>query len=366
MISTNEKFAIVGLKQISDSLIHLGGFAMNPVDSFIDYAAQFQFSAKKMGKIKYQIATLPPENLTLRQQTQVYRALELIESHLQRKIGRLLVFFMAKSRKEKIRQTIQEIERAKGKFYHDTQVICEEEARLKFYQESARRLGIKKAWAHDAQTIKIVSKRFWESLKNEPQEKYPKYEKYMCLFFQGEHILVEEDKTYTLYDRLRAPQTGAYLRGSRCYDHGTLNGKTGGRPPSPVTPIGRVANPQYGIAGPQIKSFLFGRVDLALDENQHPIFGQTFEKICQQAALKGKRRPEKFKRYTFIQTERAPYSLRVFSKDFWKYRVFSFCVYQFRKLFHFEKPNVGAYGYGHADKGFNEKSNPTLIKLGPP
>ncbi|WP_059360407.1 hypothetical protein [Parachlamydia acanthamoebae] len=335
---------------------------MNRIDQFTDQASRLLFFAVEDKKhslaVEEWVASLP-ENLTPLQQNQAYAALDLIDTHLGRKTKRLFSIFMAKAKKERMRKAMDLIQEAKTRLSYDSSLTSEVEARLKFYGNTAHRLGIKRAAEHDALSIKVMSAKFWEHAKN-----YSEYEKYMRLFFQGEHMLIEENETYALYDCLRVARRGAYLRGSSHYDHGTINGKTGGPPPMNKT-ITAVANPQYAITGPQIKSLLFGRVKLAVDEKDNPLFGKTFEQSCQEAGKKKKEAPKRFKQYTFVQTEWAPDSDTIYSKNFWKHRVFSFFLYKCRKLFHFEKPNVGPYGYGHADKGYNAKSNPTLIRLKP-
>jgi hypothetical protein len=100
-----------------------------------------------------------------------------------------------------------------------------------------------------------------------------------------------------------------------------------------------------------------------LDAKGRPIFGKTFDQACEEAKEKNEPIPTESRKYTFMQTEWAPDSTSVFTGNFWRHRVFSFGLYVGRKILGFSKPNIGPYGYGHADKGKNEESNPTVIRL---
>lgn len=302
--------------------------------------------------------------LTHEQRIQAYSAIEMIESHLQNKISGVFSFFIGTQAKNKINQSLESMHTAKEKLKLDRKEPTDEgHARLKFFKAASGKLKIQEASAqNDLQAIKEVSKKIWEKTKN-----YRDYEDLMTKFFQGEHFLIEEDNKdnndYSFYEKLsKDPIVGAYLRGSSHYDHGTLNGQTGGPVPTKEDiEQGKVSNPQYEIVGPQVKALLFGRVKLALDEKGKPLFGKTFEQACEEAKKKGEPVPTKFKKYTFMQTEYAPDDSSIFTKNFWKHRVLSFVLYVSRKLAGSETPNVGPYGYGHADKGINEKSNPTVI-----
>ena len=105
----------------------------------------------------------------------------------------------------------------------------------------------------------------------------------MTMFFEGEHLLFEEDEgdrsgdRFEFYEHLKSPPMGSYLRGSSHYDHGTTNYKTGGPVPTQKDiQEGKINNPQFEIEGPQVKALLFGRVKLALDQDSKPILGKTF------------------------------------------------------------------------------------------
>lgn len=297
------------------------------------------------------------QHLDKHQQTQVYAALDRVESHLNSKISGLFSFLIRKQDKNRIQGMIVDIENAKHVLQSSQQPETEKEARLKFYAELPNQLNVKKAATKDLDAIKTISQTIWNKFQN-----YDDYAKHMKMFFEGEHLLFEENDDYQLYEQLKDPKLGAYLRGSSHYDHGTLNGKTGGAVPSQQEiDKGLVDNPQYECEGPQVKALLFGRVKLALDDKGKPIFGKTFEQVCEEAKISHKPLPTKFRKYTFMQTEWAPDSESFLTSNFWKHRILSFCLYTTRKILGLSKPNVGPYGYGHADKGKNEFSNPTVI-----
>lgn len=340
----------------------------NNVQVLVDYASQIGFKGhsnieqnKTTGRFELTSKKTDYKDLkalidaifngapTIHQSMQARAALHVIHSHLDKKMHHI---FITKNEKAEIKQLVSDVKKLEGNL---TEVKSEEEARLKFYSKAAPKLGIKEAAGKDLETIKIISQKFWDKFQN-----YPDYEKHMKMFFNGEHILFEEED---LYEELRSDKTGAYLRGSSHYDHGTLEGKTGGTVPTKDDVKKHlVENPQYEVSGHQVRALLFGRVKLAIDEKGNPIYGKTFEQAVEEAQAKGTPVPLKYKNCTFMQTEWAPDSSSFFSANFWKHRVFSFFLYAARKIFKYEKPNVGAYGYGHADKGFNEKSNPTFIR----
>lgn len=308
------------------------------------------------------------------QKKQVFASLDMIESHLQNKIRGISGFFIKAKEKEKISRAIDTIQFFKNRLsFIDDKIQTEEEARLKFYKELPRKLKVKKAATGDLEVIKAVSRKIWESTQD-----YSEYEKKMIMFFEGEHLLFEEgaveevgedfssvSENYNFCEVLRGPHMGAYLRGSSHYDHGTTNDQTGGPVPTEEEVIsGRVKNPQYEIVGPQAKAILFGRVFLALGEDEQPIFGKTYDQTKADLQRQGKKTlPTKGRRYTFMQTEWAPDSESVWTANFWKHRVFSFLLYVGRKITGFRKPNVGPYGYGHADKGRDVFSNPTVVRI---
>jgi len=300
-------------------------------------------------------------HLDLHQQEKIHAALEYVETHLKRKISGWFSFLIAKNDKQRIRSAIDRIAAAQKSLAKAANIDSEEAARLKFYADLPKKLSVSSAAQKDMAAIKLISQKIWDAFQDSEE-----YAKHMKLFFEGEHYLFEEDHQdddrYQLYDRLKDPVIGAYLRGSSHYDHGTTNGQTGGPVPTQQEILDHmVENPQYEIEGPQVKALLFGRVKLAIGHDNQPIFGKSFDQIAEEAVEKGESPPKNFRKYTFLQTEWAPDSDSKFTANFWKHRIFSFCLYVGRKILGFSKPNVGPYGYGHADKGRDPGSNPTVI-----
>lgn len=308
-------------------------------------------------------AIIASKQLDEQKQIKVRAAIHVIELHLNQKITGLFSLLNRQEDNARINQAIQDIQQAKQKLKNSPFPLSEAEARLKFYAGLSNKLSVKNAATNDLEGIKAVSRKIWEMCKE-----YENYEKYMIMFFEGEHFLFEEnDQTpsddFSFYEELKGPHTTAYLRGSSHYDHGTTNGKAGGPPPNQQDiERGVVKNPQYEIAGPQVKALLFGRVKLALDPNGKPIFGKAFDQICEAAKAQRLFVPVKFRKYTFLQAEWAPDGDSIWTINFWKHRILSCGIYKARKLLSMEKPNVGPYGYGHADTGKEENSHPTVIR----
>jgi hypothetical protein len=243
------------------------------------------------------------------------------------------------------------------------------EANLLFSEEAKLFLGIKnKPTPTESNVLHEVSTRFWDfANQSKPDSPYLVFRSLMTAFYQGEHfVFLEDDPDGSLDAKGKAsiskPSESAplyetlsslgKLRGSSHYDHGTLNGATGG--PVPTDPKA-VKNPQYGIDGPHFKHLCLGRATLLSDATKF-YFGKTEEDV-----LKETKKPTKefsHHRVTWLQTEGAPDSSSLFTRNFWRHRVRDFTLYIFRKnILHSEKPNVGPYGYGHGD------NNPTLIDL---
>ncbi len=352
------------------------------IDLLVDFASQVTFAnhlyvtriagrfALMKNKTDFQdlkelirVILTSPQGLDDQQQRQIHAALNVVESHLTQKISGLFSFLIFYSKdKNRISEAIQEIRTFQVALKSSSNPQSEAEARLKFYTELPQLLNVKNAATHDRTAIKIVSKKLWDKLQN-----YSDYKKYMILLFEGEHFLFEEDDQtannhYQLYDELRRPNTTAYVRGSSHYDRGRCNGL------SPylldVQKAENLANwnPQYEVAGPQIKALLFGRVKLAFDSRHQPIFGKTFDQACEAAKLNHQAMPTKFKKYTFIQAEWWPDNPSFFTINFWMHRLVAANLYRYRRWLGFTKPNVGPYGYGHADQGPNAQFHPTMIK----
>ncbi len=306
----------------------------------------------KVDALRSLITQASSEAQTEPEKSQLKMALTMIQTHLSGKISGIFSCLIAKEKKSAIDETIKSIKNILGDFEASQQPTSEPEARLRFYKELPSKLRVRSAAKKDLEAIKLVSQKLWDRTEN-----YDDYSKYMRKFFKGEHMLFEEESEgFELYDQLKDDKTtGAYLRGSSHYDHGTLNGKTGGPVPKSES---EVKNPQYEIEGPQIKALLVGRVKLATDGDK-PIFGKTFDQIAEER----KKESLSSKNYTFLQTEWAPDSSSWLTSNFWKHRVLSFFLYAGRKTLGFSKPNVGPYGYGHGDTGKDVKSNPTVIPL---
>lgn len=241
-----------------------------------------------------------------------------------------------------------------------------------FLKENGRRLGIsfEDLTLEESRALAAIKVRLWDfATRQTPEKPYPLFKSLMTTFYQGEHFVFFEDipsekgkekasrlstdENDMLYDALKFH---GYLRGSSHYDHGTLNGATGG--PVPISPED-VKNPQYGIDGPHLKHLCFGRAILLSDESKKTYFGKTEEDVLKET----KKAAESFSRHqvTWLQTEGAPDSSSFFTRNFWRHRVRDFTLYFFRKnILHSEKPNVGPYGYGHGD------NNPTVIDLRSP
>ena len=337
----------------------------NHINVLVDFASQIELAdhkyIKKSGNVYSLTETknndkdlkdlvddvLGNLKLTPNENRQIDAALAMIHSHLQKKITGLFSYFIPAQNKAKIQELLDKV---KGGVIHEDSKT-EGEARLKFYAKLPQELRVKQAASSDIEVIKAVSKKIWDRVGNSAD-----YEKYMKMFFEGEHILFEEEgDNFEFYDELKEM---GYLRGSSHYDHGTTDGKTGGPVPENA---GLVNNPQYEIQGPQVKALLLGRVKLALAEDSTPIFGQTIDQFI--ASRPSEVAKPRSKNYTFMQTEWAPDSDSLFTSNYWKHRVFSFCLYAGRKVLGCEKPNVGPYGYGHADKGNSPNSNPTVIPI---
>ena len=90
--------------------------------------------------------------------------------------------------------------------------LSEGEARLKFYEQLPRRLKVKDAAANDLRVIKEVSQKIWNAFQNDE-----KYQEHMTIFFEGEHLLFEEDEKdsandhFEFYPHLKGPKMGSYL-----------------------------------------------------------------------------------------------------------------------------------------------------------
>lgn len=291
-------------------------------------------------------------SLSFSELKQFHTATQVIETHLIQKISGFFSWFIGKQEKGRIEGLIKEIrEKSHIRKLPVSESLSEGEARLKFYEQLPRRLKVKDAAANDLIVIKEVSQKIWNASESDE-----KYQEHMTMFFEGEHLLFEEDEKdplsdhFEFYEHLKNPAIGSYLRGSSHYDHGTTNYKTGGPVPTEKDiHEGKINNPQYEIEGPQVKALLFGRVKLALDQDSKPIRGKTFDEVTQGRKEKEAESPTKFRKYTFMQTEWAPDSDSFFNANYWKHRILSFCLYAWRKTFGFEKPNVGPYGYGHND-----------------
>ncbi len=339
--------------------------SVSAADILVDFASQIDFSHHKyVGKVgnkfvltdnkqdfNHLIELIKAANEEQRygSKTDINIALDMINRHLQAKITGVFGLFTSSANKQRIREMINQIAQEKPK--NDPVSICKErDARISFYWRAYNHLGIRDAAIQDLGTIKIISQKLWDSCQN-PHT----YDSLMRRFFQGEHMLFEEAEDFSLYNTLIAPETeaGAYLRGSSHYDHGTLDGKTGGVPPAMPN---QVDNAQYEIVGPQVKALLVGRVELGVKSDGSLIFGKT----ASQAARDGQV-AEKTRKYTFLQTEWAPDDSSFFSANFWKHRVLSFCIYAARKFIGSTTPNVGPYGYGHGDQGKTADAEPTVV-----
>jgi hypothetical protein len=323
----------------------------------VDFASQIQFSnhyyvgkqgdsfvlTKEKASNQHLLDLINAAQAESRGTKEVALAVKMIRTHLEKKISGLYYYIVSGKDYDKIRTMIDALPNLEA----TDRPQNEAEARLLFYKNLPGSLRVKNAAQKDLETIKIVSTRLWNHFQN-----YDSYADHMKLFFEGEHFLFEEAENFTLYDTLKDTETtGAYLRGSSHYDHGTLDGKTGGPVPKSA---GDVANPQYEIEGPQIKALLVGRVKLALKDDNTLIFGKSFDQIREE---KGNQAPARSKNYTFMQAEWAPDSDSYLSANFWKHRVLSFILYAGRKFIGSSTPNVGPYGYGHGDQ-----KCPTVIK----
>lgn len=325
-----------------------------PTDVLVDFATQINFSGHyyvSKNNNKFVLTEQKTDSQHLKdliaearketgKQKEVSAAISIIKSHLENKVSGIFSLFINKTDKERIDALIVALGNEDAPSAPETEAL----ARLQFYKELPQMLGVRNATQKDLEATKIISKKLWDHFEN-----YEKYKTHMKMFFEGEHFLFEEANKFALYEELKVAQnSGAYLRGSSHYDHGTRNGKTGG--PVPITED-NVSNPQYEIEGPQIKALLFGRVKLAEDKDGNLIFGKTYDDVPKEIR-------KKERKFTFLQTEWAPDSSSVFSANFWKHRIFSFVLYAARKTLGLETPNVGPYGYGHGDA-----KAPTVIPI---
>lgn len=337
------------------------------IDLLVDYAAQIALSnhkyIQKSADGRYQLVDCK-ENFndfanffndinnqtidTEEKQRQVKLCCDIIESHLHKKISGIFSFLIKHKDKERIKNLIAQIHQIKTNFAEAGGVpLTEKEARLRFYRDTVKKLNISKAPNGDEwEAIKILSQRIWSS---QPL----RYQEIMASIFQGEHVLIEEkvegdQPHFGTYEALRQ-NCHAQLRTSSHYDQGKdPEGKVPKR-------ADQTENPQYEIWGNHMKELLFGRVTLAVKEDESLIFGKTFKQA--QALHQDKINPQKTRHFTWFQMEGARDTTNIFKLNFWRHRVRDYTTYLIRKSLKFEKANIGPYGYGHSDR------KPTVIEL---
>lgn len=279
---------------------------------------------------------------------------EIIESHINKKIKGISRFFISKRDKHNMNVLLTNVQIVKQKVsgnINKGQPLTESEARLLFYHDAAKKLDIQEAPNENEQeALKILSQKIWEA---DPE----KYQERMTAIFQGEHVLIEElqdkigNSKYETYEKLT--QLGARLRTSSHYDEG--KDSQGNTPEDPSQTV----NPQYEIWGDHVKELLFGRVTLAVREDNSLVYGKTFAQAAN--SEEGNRIPIKARHFTWFQLEGARDGQSIFDLNFWRHSIRDFVTYWVLKnILRFEKPNVGPYGFGHAD------ICPTVIEIKKP
>lgn len=362
---------------------------MSPTDKLnllIDYSSQINLKNHK--SIKYEqgefklakgstdltplvelIDHLSQQTLDDSQKRELASSLKIIQDHLKNQSKRSFTKFISSlshkgaEKSAKFAYAVSRIDKMGQKLelkHESTPPKSECEARLKFYQERAPAIGIKRAaGSKDYSVIKEISQRLWKS----SGEDYAKYEPLMTAFFKGEHFLVleEGDKKDSLFE---AWKKNGLIRRSSHYEKGTLNGSISGPEPKSVDEI---KNPQLAVSGPQVKHLLFGHVTVAQNKKTlEIIYGKTFDQAMDELAHSKKdstlsaeeiqslkdRIKQDYQEIpaTWFQTEGAPDSGHPLNGNFWKHRIRDFMVYIVRKqVFRSDTPNVGPYGYGHGD-----------------